>query len=961
MYVIEVLNLKLGYKILVFVCLVVLLSPSCKRLKNSKVGKAYHNLTAHYNALFNGREKLKEVQTTLYTGTENNYALILPIYAEGTESVSKSAFGDLDYVNKKATKVIKKHDVSHWVDDAYFMVGQSYFYKRDYFAAIEAFQYTREKYPEGIPGFRSMIWVARAYLELKKPAESFAQFGIIKQTKNFPKELQSELDVALADYYIKNYDLKMAAEKLEAGVKGIPLKRNRLRAYFILGQLYSRLEKYDKSAFYYHLVIKKNAEFELSFQAKMGLADSYKRQTQKEKDRIKRFLVRLTKDKDYSKYWDQVYYQLSKVNFIEGHPKEGILALKRSSVNSKRNNVQKVITLVRLAEEHHKMHFYQDSKAYYDSALKLIDPKDFFDADIRKSQYKTQSELNGNLRVIQAEDSLQQIAKLSQSDIDIRINRILAKKAKLAALDKEVQTKIEKEEKKKARDLELFAEQQSNATSGGNGTGIGNPFGGGSPTPGGGTNGSTDPNASNSSANAPTAFDLANAGANWYFYNEFSIKQGKTSFATKWGGRPNQDDWRKKRTGFATTPADKGNKTQNPNNQNQDPNNPNNPNNPDPLTQNGKGKDSAQKDPGAGLKGADSLIAVKKVYLDSIPFKPFFSNQRLQKGLFGAGSIYYQPLKDYDKASGFLEDLLNRYPDFSQLAETHYLLYNIYTDAGNIPKALEHKNYILKKFPSSNYAAMIVNPLKAKQMAESRKDTALQNLYTRTYEAFRTDNCKMVSDGYIQAMQIPNNVLMAKFEYLNLICQSRKDTGRFLADSLTSLAAKYPGTEISLEASKLSELLRKKAAEAKANNTSTTESTNKKVGNDDEEGNPKNIEYIKDFTGINFNILAFKDSKADLEKIKAKISDYNQNNASKLGLEIISTGLDNGYQLVIVRNFASLESAVNYYVETQKNKPFFEALKLENMYQFIITNDNLRLMRDGQDVGGYYKFFKSNY
>ena len=83
----------------------------CSTKKNTAVHRAYHNMTAHYNAYFNGIESYKAGQAKLLSSEKDDYSDILALYKYGDENNSKSVYPEMDMAILKASKVIQRHTI----------------------------------------------------------------------------------------------------------------------------------------------------------------------------------------------------------------------------------------------------------------------------------------------------------------------------------------------------------------------------------------------------------------------------------------------------------------------------------------------------------------------------------------------------------------------------------------------------------------------------------------------------------------------------------------------------------------------------------------------------------------------------------------------------------------------------------------------------------------------------------
>jgi hypothetical protein len=105
------------------------------------VKKAGQNLNTRYNFYFNAERKINDILLNARSGFKDNFATLIPFYnysLNGTASQEK----DLDSVLMKCNDAILLHDLRNdWVDDLYLMMGQAYFYKKNFDSAAITFQY----------------------------------------------------------------------------------------------------------------------------------------------------------------------------------------------------------------------------------------------------------------------------------------------------------------------------------------------------------------------------------------------------------------------------------------------------------------------------------------------------------------------------------------------------------------------------------------------------------------------------------------------------------------------------------------------------------------------------------------------------------------------------------------------------------------------------------------------------
>ncbi|MGZ5283871.1 MAG: type IX secretion system periplasmic lipoprotein PorW/SprE, partial [Bacteroidia bacterium] len=464
---------------------------ACKRLKDSKLNDFYHNVTARFNGYFNGKEKMLEVEARLFEIHPDNYNTIIDVFPVGDEQTAKSVTADLDIIIKKGSRVILKHPNSNWVDDAYFLIAKANYYKRDYFAALESFEYLQQRYPKSKPGMESPLWIIRCYLQMEKLNEAQAGISALNLNKTVKPEIKEKLHLVESDYFIKTEQYERAAEKMELAMPHIKTKKYKARYNFILAQLYQKIGNNVKATDYYKAVIKKNPVYELAFQAKIGLAD-----VSSDKNEVERYLKRLTKDEKNLSYNDQIYYVLAKSELKANNIPAAIEYLKQSVASSQQNRNQKALSYLLLADVYFSQPNYPYAKAYYDSAAKIVD-KTYPGYEKFKNRQETLSALIGNLIIIEREDSLLKLSQMPEDELKAHIKNIIAQE-------------------------QLRATQNLNDANNAN---IISPL----------------PN------NTQTNFNLGTSTTkNGYFSDASALARGSSEFINNWGKRPLADDWRRK-------------------------------------------------------------------------------------------------------------------------------------------------------------------------------------------------------------------------------------------------------------------------------------------------------------------------------------------------------------------------------------------------------------------------------
>jgi tetratricopeptide (TPR) repeat protein len=486
---------------LFFVFTALLLIGACSTKKNTFTRRAYHNLTSHYNVYWNGMDNLRQGIKEFESGVKDNYSLILPVYNFGDKVAAGKMSQYADLSIKKASKTINKHSMVfnrkeyvRWIDDAYFLIAKSYFYKQDYPMARRTFEFVIKTYNTSELKYDAMLWLALSNIQIgdfnrAEPLLDMIQ-SKIKQGEA-PEKYETDLNLNYGQFYILQRNYESAVPYLERALELKPKTLVRTRCMYILGQIYQRSKDLENATLMYKAVIKRGPSFEMEFNAKINLAQCYDA-TSGNREFIIKKLNRMLKDDKNKEMLDQVYYSLAQVSLRDADTVSAVTYLKKSVTSSKTNNYQKAISALELADIYFKIPDYARAQAYYDSTMQFL-PKDFPNYNDLKKKTEILTDLVKNLQQISVEDSLQRLASMSEDKRIRIIDNIIQQ-----IVTEEIRKKKEEEEKKNNQNLfGPTVEQQ-----------------GTSPKEG-----------------------------RWYFYNPATLANGFSNFVRKWGRRVLEDNW----------------------------------------------------------------------------------------------------------------------------------------------------------------------------------------------------------------------------------------------------------------------------------------------------------------------------------------------------------------------------------------------------------------------------------
>jgi len=476
-------KIKWGKAINVFSYFALLLVASCHLSDENKLKIAWHNLISRDNIWFHANEKVNAAFESMRTQNADNFEKILPVFPYGTAEQRKGLATEMDEVMKKCSKVISDHKISKWVDDCFYLLGEAQFLKNDYYAAIETFQYLNAKYKTSELRYPSSIWIMKSYVYAGRSDEAEAIVSYYKNEAKWPEKYQGELSAILGDIYIRQEKYKPAISRIRDAYTRTHKKSLKARYSFILGQLYQQTDRGDSATYFFKKCIKYNPNYDMAFSAKMNIAKSANLSDPSKKNQAKRLMKNLLRDDKNISYFDQIYYELGHIEEKDKNLPEAIKYYKLSALSSQKNNAQKSLSYLALADIYFAKPDYKNAQAYYDSTALFI-PKNNKDYELIMEKKNVLGELVRNITTIKLQDSLLKLAAMDTN----KLYRYLEK----AIEDK----KSQKEEV----DNTLPLNNNTNTTSSG--------------------------------------------GSGFYFSNSSLVAIGVTEFNRKWGQRKNTDFWR---------------------------------------------------------------------------------------------------------------------------------------------------------------------------------------------------------------------------------------------------------------------------------------------------------------------------------------------------------------------------------------------------------------------------------
>jgi len=484
-------SIKPFVTIIILCCLFV----GCSLEKKSGFNRNMQNLTAHYNILFNANNLLQQKQLSYATSYIDNYNQLLRVYQDTAYHTGTDK--DLDAVITRAESIINIKEQSRYVGDAYLLLAKANYYYANYFVADEFCNYVIKNYTDK-PELQQQArnWRVRTLLNLHQlplaKAVSDTNLTVIFYAKK--KYDEGSVYAARLQYDLDAGNYKEGEDMAKRAINTIDDNKLRRRLIFILAQLQDLNHEPTDAYASYSRIVKSNAAFEMAFNAELNRIRIEDVQNNRHISRLDRLkgLLRNDNNKDFI---DQIYFQIGELYMADGKLDDAIKNYRLSIKNSKKNQNQRGLSYLRLADINFKNKGdYAAAKKLYDSTLLNLSPNY---PGYRAIQLKSNNLqlLGQQLRIISYEDTLQQLAALDPAARAARID-VLAKQH--------------------VADIKAAAALSASSAF---------------------TN-TNSPNSQVQSSGTPTA-------STFYFYNVNSMSSGFSDFKRRWGNRKLEDNWRR--------------------------------------------------------------------------------------------------------------------------------------------------------------------------------------------------------------------------------------------------------------------------------------------------------------------------------------------------------------------------------------------------------------------------------
>ncbi len=297
------------------ISLVVLLVAAC--------GTPLEQPLRNFNAYFNSYYNLQKLYEDGYDQNQRQLPDVNPeIPIKVFPSPTRAGQQEFELAIETGASILRNHSESKYVEPSIEIIGKSFFYRSEYFSALEKFQ-ELQMLTTGELEQRAVFWKGRTLLEMQSYNEGIRFIEEeLELTENWQSDLYAKTNVVLAQLYVAQENWTTAQRLLRENISDLPKRDKRDRAHFLHGQILERMGELHAARDAYGRVRSANQDYSLVYNAKRKEAE-VSRQIGEYDYAYNLFNSMSRDDKFYEERID-LQYELARTVQLMGRPDEAM-------------------------------------------------------------------------------------------------------------------------------------------------------------------------------------------------------------------------------------------------------------------------------------------------------------------------------------------------------------------------------------------------------------------------------------------------------------------------------------------------------------------------------------------------------------------------------------------------------------------------------------------------------------
>lgn len=898
---------------------------SCSTQKAKWANITYHNTTAHYNVWWNGNESLKEGVAKLERAAQDDYTRVLMPYRLGSKEEAMAVFPEMDRATEKGIKGIKKHSIfvrgqEHvsYVRKCYLLTAQASFYKHDFVTAVNTCQVMMNQYAGTAEADAAAVLKARCSTAERRFSEA-----------------EAELDELVVRLGKGAFDRKQSTD-----------------LYLAMLESLIPQEKYKKAVQFAKQVLEANPTRQQRARVNFILGQIYQ-ESGKRPVAVRYYEEALKKTNEYTMEFN------ARLNIAS------CADLEHTDIPRLEKQLERMLKDGK-NEEFHDQIYYARGEMY----MGVKDAKkacDNFALSVTAAAQHPAQRAKSAIRMADIQYELYENYDLAQRYYDtamavitvdyphyrelrarydmlsslVRYTRAIERNDSLMAVaalpeaerDSLIAHKIAqlKEQEEAERERELIKQ-----------------------------------------ATAENAAARNTLQGDWYFYNNNTVQQGSQTFRQRWGSRVLEDYWFISKRGILGTGgsiiagmemADAAD------GEDEDVDADSIPS-PNEHAVSLQGNPDDPHNPAYYLKD----LPATEQQRDSMHYETAIS-------LLNAGYIFYDGLKNTQRAVEYYLRMTTDYPDRDEVVQAFYMLYRIYAAMGNTPSADYYRNMVLMGFPDSDFANLIRDENYYKQLLQ--RDQILDDRYAELYDTYRRGRFRSVLALSREIQETyPGNAALGRFQFFEALSLVRMDSTAQAVRLLEQLVSQHSATDsIVPYAQSLLQYLRDGggvdvtgvdesvtsdaeldpiARRAASVTTATGALTDAAKAEEPELSAEAQLFRYRD-NMQHYVVVLLNDRHVRSMDVRYQMANFNSTYYSNKGYKVNLLLFSDSVQMLTIHRFVTATEAMDYYLHLHRPESPLSQLNAADYRVFPISTQNYATFYNRKDVEAYNEFFERYY
>ncbi len=495
--------MKLQTKILGTVVLGTLFFNACSTKKDALVNREWHALNTKFNVLYNGSIAFEKGREELNANYKDNYWSILPVERlEVTDDVkldSENNNPNFIIAEEKATKAIQKHSMvikdkerNPQTDEAFLLLGKARYFDQRFIPALESFNYILKNYIQSDKFNEARIWREKTNIRLENEELAIKNLKKLFKYDDLSDQEYADARAIMAQAYINLNAPDTAIQQLKRASAFTKKTEEKGRYYFIIGQLYNKLNHKDSANYAFDKIINLNRKSPRVYLINAHLQKIKNTEVTKDNEvEIMEYLTELEENRENRPFLDKIYRQIAQFYLNKKNDSISLVYFNKSLRATTNDNRLNALNYENLGEFYFDKNNYKKAGAYFDSTLINL-------ADNNKKYRAIKKKLDNLEDVVKYENIVQYVDSLVTVYNMPKEKQISYFEVYIADIKAKEEAAAKKEKERQNSGVAAFAATKAGKQSKGN----------------------------------------------FYFYNVTSLGYGKTDFKLVWGTRKLEDNWR---------------------------------------------------------------------------------------------------------------------------------------------------------------------------------------------------------------------------------------------------------------------------------------------------------------------------------------------------------------------------------------------------------------------------------